>query len=230
MSPNPDLGKPHFSYVIKENFSHYREFILQSSATPINFPKGATISQSGTKSPGVYFLLSGIVRISTLNTNGYARILGYHKANTFFAMDAMNPDRKLILTSTAVTPVSALHIPPKTLAAFVRANPDFAFDMLMYCGDLLRLMCHDAESQYGMSVLFKLANFIVLYMQGDNLGTGDFLPLSQYELASAIGVSRIQVARLCAELKKQGHIDIKKRRLYILNPEFFSDYVMGTDG
>ena len=40
--------------------------------------------------------------------------------------------------------------------------------------------------------------------------------VSQQELASAIGASRVQVARVCEQLKRARIVDIKKRRLYIL--------------
>ena len=41
--------------------------------------------------------------------------------------------------------------------------------------------------------------------------------MSHQEVASAIGASRVQVARVCEKLKAQGIVDIKKRRLYVLD-------------
>lgn len=43
---------------------------------------------------------------------------------------------------------------------------------------------------------------IVLYMQSDDYRTLGYLPFSQTELASAVGASRIQVARIFRELYK----------------------------
>ena len=53
--------------------------------------------------------------------------------------------------------------------------------------------------------------------EGDVTQPEGFLPFSQQELASAIGASRVQVARVCEKLKAQGIVDIKKRRLYVLD-------------
>ena len=198
---------------------------MQNSPAPVNFVKNETISRGGVPCSGVYFLLNGIIKVSTLNMNGYARILGYHEKNTLFAMDGLRPDENVVVTTTAVTPASAVYLTAEMLEGLFRKNPAFAVDTLIYYSDILKLMCYDAESQYGNSVLFKLANFIILYMQSENFQIKDFMPFSQHELASAIGASRIQVARVCSELKKQGHVDIKKRRLYILHPDYFFDYV-----
>ena len=89
--------------------------------------------------------------------------------------------------------------------------------MLLYYSDVLKLMCLDAESQSSNSVLNKLANFIGLYVLSEDYARFGFLPFSQQELASAIGASRVQVARVCEKLKAQGIVDIKKRRLYVLD-------------
>ena len=86
--------------------------------------------------------------------------------------------------------------------------------MLLYYSDVLKIMCLDAESQSSNSVLNKLANFIQLYMQSEDYLRYGYLPFSQQELASAIGASRVQVARVCEQLKRARIVDIKKRRRY----------------
>ena len=73
----------------------------------------------------------------------------------------------------------------------------FAEDVMVYYSDVLKLMCLDAESQSSNSVLNKLANFIGLYVLSEDYARFGFLPFSQQELASAIGASRVQVARVC---------------------------------
>lgn len=105
-------------------------------------------------------------------------------------------------------------------------KPQFATDTLVYYSEVLKFMCYDAESQFGNSVLYKLANFIILCMQSDEFKDSDFLPFTQYDLASAVGASRIQVARECATLKQQGYIDVKKGKLFVLNPSYFFDVLM----
>ena len=67
-------------------------------------------------------------------------------------------------------------------------------------------MCLDAESQSSYSVLAKLANFIGLYMRSEDLRALRLpCPFHKQELASAIGASRVQVARVCEKLKGPGH-------------------------
>jgi len=216
---------PFIRIIMEDNLLSYRDFILQNSSAPLNFAKNTVISRTGTPCSGVYFLVNGVIKVSTLNINGYERILGYHKKNTFFAMDGLRSDENVIVTTTAITNVSAIYLSAENLSLLFQKKPKFAIDTLVYYCDVLKLMCHDAEYQYGNSVHIKLANFIILCIQSEDFHSTGFLPFSQSELASAIGASRAQVARVCSKLKQQNHIDIKKRRLYILNPEYFYDYV-----
>ena len=134
-------------------------------------------------------------------------------------MDGLKHSEKVVVTTTAVTPVSALKLSSEDLADLFRKDFRFASDVVRYYGEVLKLMCYDAESQTSNSVKAKLANFIVLYMQSEDYRTLGYLPFSQSELSSAVGASRVQIARICAELSREGLIASEKKKVYILKPE-----------
>ena len=230
MSGAPERSLP-VTFILEDCFRPYRELIQAHGGSPLRFEKGREITSGSARAQGLYFLLDGVVKVSVFNAQGYERILGYHKQNTFFAMDALRPEETLLVTTTAVTNVSALSIPPETLHALMQDSVSFAEELVKYYGDVLRLMCYDAESQTSGGTLTRLANFLVLYMQSSDYRRLGYIPLSQAELASAIGTSRIQVARICAELKAQGTIAVQKRRLYILDQErIYQEAACGRQG
>lgn len=212
-----------FQFILKNSLKDYRDFVIENSPKPTVFKKNTVISESGFAFSGAYFLLNGMIKISTVNINGYERILGYHKENTFFAMDGLRADESVVVTTTALVDTTAIFVSTDKMTKLFEMKPQFATDTLMFYSDVLKFMCYDAESQFGSSVLFKLANFITLYMQSEEYKKADHLPFTQYELASAIGASRIQVARICSDLKKQGHVDTQKRKIHIVNPDYFYD-------
>ena len=191
-------------FVLTDNLKAHRGLTMSEVPERRRFRKGQQLSRGGTPSPQVYFILEGAARASVVNVYGYERTLGYLRQNTICCMDALRHDAGVSVTITALTTLRAV---PLTLADMSR---------LMY-SDVLKLMCLDAESQSSNSVLNKLANFIGLYVLSEDYARFGFLPFSQQELASAIGASRVQVARVCEKLKAQGIVDIKKRRLYVLD-------------
>ena len=206
-----------FAFIIEDNLLAYRELVLRYSQAPVTIPKGTVISSGGTPSPYIYFLLDGLVKISIINIHGYERILGYHKRNTLFVMDGLRKDKNVIVTTTALTQIEAVKLSLDDLMVLFQKSPCFATDVVLYYSDVLKLMCYDAESQSSNDVRAKLANFISLYMQCADYQALGYIPFTQAELASAIGVSRIQIARVCAALKQEGAVQVGKRRLVILD-------------
>ena len=150
---------------------------------------------------------------------GSERILGYHKKNTLFVMDGLRREESVIVTATALTQLRAAKLSLEDLAALFAREPRFAVDMVLYYSDVLKLMCYDAESQSSNDVRARLANFLLLFMQSSDYRSLGYVPFSQSELASAIGASRIQIARVCGALKQEGVIQVGKRQLRVLDLE-----------
>ena len=48
-------------------------------------------------------------------------------------------------------------------------------------------------------------------------------------MAASIGASRVQVARVCAELKKRGLIEVEKGKVFLLNEQGLMEYVSFQD-
>ena len=211
---------PHaFGFVLEDNLLAYRDLILDYVQVPGTIAKGTVISSGGQSSHYVYFLLDGLVKISVINIHGYERILGYHKRNTLFVMDGLRREESVIVTATALTQLRAAKLSLEDLAALFGREPRFAVDMVLYYSDVLKLMCYDAESQSSNDVRARLANFLLLFMRSSDYKALGYVPFSQSELASAIGASRIQIARVCGALRNAGVIRVKKRRLETLAPD-----------
>ena len=77
-------------------------------------------------------------------------------------------------------------------------------------------MCYDATEQSIHSVRIRLINFFLLYIKDRDTPV---VPLSQERLAAAINASRVQVARVCSDLKKEGLIQSGRRQIIIPSRE-----------
>ena len=105
------------------------------------------------------------------------------------------------------------------LQRICRQNPAFATDLALYVGDVLRLMCFDAEKQSIDDVQTRLATFMCLYIESsaETCAEKNVVPMTQESLASAINASRIQTSRICAQLKADGIISIGRKRVEVLD-------------
>lgn len=120
------------------------------------------------------------------------------------------------MTTRAQTNVSALSFTLDDLDPLLREEPDLYRDLLLYTADVLRLMCYDATEQSVHNVRTRLINFFLLYIKDRDTPV---VPLSQERLAAAINASRVQVARVCSDLKKEGLILTGKRQITIPSRE-----------
>lgn len=206
-------------FVLTDNLKAQRGLIMSEVPERRRFRKGQQLSRGGTPSPQVYFILEGAARASVVNVYGYERTLGYLRQNTICCMDALRHDAGVSVTITALTTLRAVPLTLADMSRLMGLSSAFAEDVMVYYSDVLKLMCLDAESQSSNSVLNKLANFIQLYMKSRDYARFGCLPFSQQELASAVGASRVQVSRICSQLRKAGVVDIRKRKMYILRPD-----------
>ncbi len=213
---NPD-SLPKF--VLKDNLQNYRDFILKNTTVSVNYPVGTNLSRIGEASGRVFFLLAGVVKILTVNQDGYVRILGYQEKNTIFALDCLRPNTSAVVSVKAVSPVKAVPLSQEQLGALIHKNAAFAHDVLLYLGDVLRLMCFEANLQSVNDVRTRLVNFIYRYTKCDAYRDLGYIPLSQDNLASAVNASRVQVARVLADLKQQDLISIGRCKVFVKDPQ-----------
>ena len=104
----------------------------------------------------------------------------------------------------------------EVIARLAEEAPGLWQDLLVYVGNVLRLMCYDAREQTIRDVTTRLIHFLLLYTQGKEVPEVD---CSQQQIASAINASRVQVTRVCARLQAQGLIRIRRGHIRILDPE-----------
>lgn len=207
------------SYILDNSLDDYRELFLRFCKKEENFPRGTVLSRSGNLIPHMYFLLDGMVKVYTMNPSGYIRILGYHKGGSFFAMDGICEKEPAVVTTEAVTPVRVLTVTWEELYKMAEAEPSFMPEMLRYYGEVLRLMCFDAESKSICDASARLAGFLCLYQRSLHEPENQSIALTQDELASAVNASRVQIARLCSEFKSRGLIRCSRGSIAVLNRE-----------
>ena len=207
---------PSISYIINNNLAQYHDLFMECCHHAAEFPKGAILSRSGDPIPYMYFMLEGMVKVYTMNPSGYVRILGYHKTNTLFAMDGICGEQEpAVVTVESITPVKVLLVNWDDIVEMGNRDHSFPGALLRYYGTVFRLMCFDAETKSICDASARLAAFLCLYEK--NIKENGVIRLTQDELASAVNASRVQIARICSDFKKQGLISCSRGSVTVLD-------------
>ncbi|WP_071433866.1 Crp/Fnr family transcriptional regulator [Angelakisella massiliensis] len=208
----------HFN--LKDSLKPYRELFLQRFVLR-KYPAGYLFNMAGFPPVGLFYLVEGEVHIYTTSSQGDIRFIGIHRENTLFNLDSFRCGCDAVITSKAFGPVQALPITQQQLFELMAEYPQLGRDLLCYVGDVLRLMCYDAEAQSIHDVKTRLIRFLLVYSADSHTLV---VPLSQYSIACAINASRIQVARVCGELKQAGLIQIRRGKILLTNRETLEQY------
>lgn len=210
---------PSISYLINNNLSEYRDLFQKCCIQKFELPRNTILSRAGNPIPNMFFLLSGMVKVYTTNPSGYTRILGYHRKNTLIAMDGICEGVSAVVNIESVTNVTVLVVTWDIIKKMEQLNSKFINDFLKYYGTVLRLLCFDAETNSVCDASSRLATFLCLYKHNIK---DEEMYMTQDELASAVNASRVQIARICADFRKQGLISNKRGKINILNYEKLS--------
>ena len=178
---------------------------------PITCPKGRTIIMAGREPEGVFFLREGIVEQYDITPEGNKITVNVFKPPAFFPMSwAINRTPNTYFFE-ALTEVRLQRAEPDATVAFLRANPDVAFDLLarVYKGTdaLLKRLALAAGGIASSRLVFEL--LIEAYRFGTEGGGGKrVVKIKQNILAARSGLARETISR---ELHKLEEAAVIKR-------------------
>ena len=202
-------------FQLKNNLKKYRSLFLKHYDA-VSYPKGHIFNRYGLPVNQLYYLTEGTVLVYTTNLDGFTRLIGTHQKNTVFNLDSLDRRQDAVITTEALTDVQVIPLTVEDIIGLTGEAPDLYRDFLIYVGDVLRLMCYDAQEQSINDVKTRLIHFLLLYSRDDDSSE---IALSQYRIGCAINASRVQVTRVCSQLKELGLIEITRNKIVLLDKE-----------
>ncbi|MGH4010210.1 MAG: Crp/Fnr family transcriptional regulator [Pseudonocardiaceae bacterium] len=199
-----------------------RSFLLDG-CVPRRFPANTVLFHDGDLSDFAVFLISGWVKVSTDSLNGHEALLAIRGPGDVLGELAAVDGRPRSATVRTLMPARAAMLSADRFVSRLRQRPDIAIALLGDVADRLR----DSDSRrlgFGAhTVPERLATYLLELAQrhGTSVdgGTEIDVPLSQRELAGAIGASREAVAHCLRILRERRVVVTRRRRVVVLQPE-----------
>jgi CRP-like cAMP-binding protein len=199
-----------------------RHFLLDRCA-PRRYSADAVLFHHGDPSDFVVFLISGWVKVSTDSLNGHEALLAIRGPGDVLGELAAIDGRPRSATVRTLMPARVVILSADRLMSRLRQRPDIAIALLGDVADRLR----DSDSRrlgFGAhTVPERLASYLLELAQRHGTtvagGTEIDIPLSQRELAGAIGASREAIARCLRILRERRVVVTRRRRVVILQPQ-----------
>ncbi len=190
---------------------------LSRLKTCVSFRKGQVIIHEGARPQGVYCIHRGKVKLYTMGTEGKEQIIRFITNGELIGYRSLLSDEAISASATALEDTYACYIPKSSFFKVIEENPKFSLD-------LLKMSCHELGEAGKMitslaqkNVKERLAEILLILRTTfgeDDEGYLD-ISLTREEIANMVGTATESVIRLISELKKEGYISSKGKRIAV---------------
>ncbi|MEQ8410136.1 MAG: Crp/Fnr family transcriptional regulator [Erythrobacter sp.] len=188
-------------------------------APPVRVPARQTTLSEGDKPGAVRLLAQGwACRFKDL-PDGRRQIVGLLLPGDFFD-PGLPPMQEMDHSVAALTPIAYHTIPPEALERLVREEPGIAdaFARHAHVGAAIHrewLLNLGRRNAFERLAHLFLEIFTRLRSHGDDCEMECDCPLTQNDLADATGVTSVHLNRTMQELRREGLVELKSKRLFI---------------
>lgn len=175
---------------------------------------GALLHARGDAADGIYRVLSGGVRVSSLTADGRELVLTHLQPGDVFGEISLFDGQPRTHDATATAPTELSVLGPAEFERLLAAHPElYAFFLRMVCLKL-RGAFEALDGAVLESVAVRLARRL-WWMTGPAEARSHTLSLSQSELAAMIGCTRQSVNAELQELVRRGVVEVRGKKITV---------------
>ncbi len=183
------------------------------------YKKNNIIYREGNRNNGFYCINSGIVKLYKTGLEGKEQIIRFAKAGNIIGYRSILSGELACTTAKTIEDTTACFISAYKLTEMVTKYPVFAME-------LMKLTCKELgeSNKYILDIAQKtvrerLAEILLLLIDNFGVDSENILQifLTREELANMVGTATESVIRLLSEFKSDNIIELKGRKIKILN-------------
>lgn len=186
---------------------------LASEMRVRRFDPGEVVYHRGDPAHHASVVFVGLVKLMLLNDDGHEALVALHGRGEFFGELALFSDAPRDATVIAVMPTTILQLTRDSCWKVIDRNPRARDWMFRHLGETIQRLADKYESIIFLDVPGRLAKYLLELDRG-----GHDLPLTQDDIAAAIGSTRVTVNKLLADLEHRGIIEVDRRKVAIREP------------
>ena len=178
------------------------------------YPKNTVFITEGDSSDAVFVVLTGKVKVFVADTEGHEMILDTHGPGEYVGEMAMDGNPRSASCMT-LEPTTFSVVQRDPIREAIRANPDFALDMIAKVIDRARLATDNVKHLALLDVYGRVARLLLNMAVETNGKLAIPDKLTQQEIAERVGASRDMVSRIFRDLTQGGYISVENRMITI---------------
>jgi CRP-like cAMP-binding protein len=192
---------------------------MLDGAEPVRLRRGEMLFRQGDAPGGLYAVLRGSLKASTLREDGREAILGVIEPGTWFGEISLIDSLPRTHDATAIGACELLVLPHEAFHALME-RPVFARAVASLLATRLRMMYSMMEDATLRSTRARVVRRLLLLARGDaamSSAVRPRIPVSQEALAMMLGISRQTLSKELKQLEALGAIHIGYRSIELLS-------------
>lgn len=189
---------------------------LEKNHAVVNFKKGTSIIKQGMFSTNVVFLRTGMVKIHITGPHD-EQIVRLAKAPTYLGLPTTFGNKINQYSVTAISDSEVCFIDVNMFKNVLKENSDFSAYIIQELSISELESYHRCASRIQKQARGKLAEVLILLSNVFFESDAFTVPLSQSDLGNLVDTSRESVNRLLSEFINDSIIEMKGRKMKILN-------------
>ncbi len=193
-----------------------------------------TIFTPGDPDDQLYFLISGTIRLYKIYGDYKEATTALLKENGIFGKLSLVEGRWQDVFAEAVTDVRVASVQKTSLEWAIKREPEFAMKLFSSLSERLRQSDEVIESLLHREVSSRLATLLINL--GDRFGEGNGsgllldVRLTHQDLANMIASTREAVSKVMSEFQREGSIEVRNRKIVILERSTLAEHASGPSG
>jgi CRP/FNR family transcriptional regulator len=191
---------------------------LGASCVEVDFKKGDIIFKQNALSSNVIYIREGLVKVH-IEGPEREQILKIAKGPTYLGIPTTFGDKVNHYSASAITPTSVCFIDINVFKEFITQNGQFAYEIILE-------LCKNELQHFSRCVNLvqkqihgRLAGTLLFFADSIFNSNSFEMPFNQSEMADLIYTSRETVSRLLSELNKENIIEMKGRKIKLVDIE-----------
>ncbi len=190
-------------------------------------PRGTLLFSEGDEAGGLYFMLSGRVKIYRAAPDGREAVLHVFGPGEPFGEVAVFQGGAFPASAVCLEAGAALLLPRSALLDHISRDPALALNMLAALSRRLRAFAAKVETLTLMETPQRLAAYLLL--NSEDQGNSVRLDVSKSLLAGILGTARETLSRALTRMAEQGIVTVEGRTVHIENRALLEGLARGLE-
>jgi len=193
---------------------------LTADARTLVAPAGSTVHREGDDAPHFELVLSGLIRVHVTAPVGRTMTVRYCRPGSILGAVSLFADRfSLPATIQALVDSEVLALQPAVVRRLVQADPGVTRAVLAELSERVLSFVAEIPSGAFATVRQRVARHLLDLASEHQHGPALMAPVSQQELADAVGTVREVVVRILRDLRAEGVVETRRAGIVVLAPE-----------